>query len=231
MDLKEHILVIDDDEALSQMIGLSLKQEGYAVSFATDGLAGLKAAQDERPDVVILDIMMPRLDGWEVCRRLKETSTTPVIVLTARVTENDLLKSFECGADDHLRKPFSLSELKARVKALIRATSLARSRQTATVLRNRELELDVAAHRASLAGKPIKLTPTEFRLLLCFMQNPGKLLSHAELLTNVWGPEYAEEDQYLRLYIRYLREKLQDDPSNPTFIFSVRGEGYRFRQQ
>jgi len=152
-------------------------------------------------------------------------------MLTARVTETDVLKGFECGADDYLKKPFSLAELNARTRALLRrseATVPASIRPN--LIRNRDLELDLARHRVSLRGKPLELTPTEFRLLAHFMLNPGKLLTHSELLTQVWGAEYSEEDQYLRLYVRYLRQKLGDDPGQPTFIHNVRGEGYRFRE-
>lgn len=229
--MKERVLVIDDDECLAKVVALSLEKEGFEVLLAGNGTDGLKTAYETHPDLIVLDIMMPRLDGWEVCRRLKEMAATPILMLTARVTEADVLKGFEAGADDYLRKPFSLAELVARAKALIKrveANTITAPRPS--LLRNRELELDLARHRVVLHGKPLELTPTEFRLLCYFMQNPGRLLSHTELLTHVWGAEYSEEAQYLRLYIRYLRQKLQDDSSEPTYIFNVRGEGYRFRE-
>jgi DNA-binding response OmpR family regulator len=228
--MKERVLVIDDDEPLGRVVGLSLQKEGFDVLLAGNGADGLKTAYENHPHLVILDVMMPRLDGWEVCRRLKEMATVPVLMLTARVAEGDVLKGFECGADDYLRKPFSLAELNARVKALLKPTRAIPDISKATVLKNKELELDLARHRVTLRGKSLDLTPTEFRLLSYFMQNPGKTLSHSELLTHVWGAEYAEEDQYLRLYIRYLRQKLEDDPNNPTYVFNVRGKGYRFRE-
>jgi DNA-binding response OmpR family regulator len=226
--MNERVLVVDDDEVLGKVVALSLQKEGFQVQLVLSGPDGLRAAYDNHPQLIILDVMMPRLDGWETCRRLKEMSNVPILMLTARVTESDVLKGFECGADDYLRKPFSLAELNARCKALLKRAEPTTPDARPSLLRSRDLELDLARHRATLAGKPLELTPTEFRLLSYFMQNPGKLIPHKELLSEVWGPEYAEEDQYLRLYIRYLRQKLKDNPSNPTYIFNVRGEGYRF---
>lgn len=228
--MKERILIIEDDEPLSKVIGLHLEKEGFEVLLARDGIDGLRAAYEHHPHLVILDILLPRLDGWEACRRLKEMANVPVLILTARVAEADVLKGFECGADDYVRKPFSLAELTARVKALLKPVRSAPTDPRTIVLRNRDLELDLARHRVTLRGKALELTPTEFRLLSCFMQNPGKVLSHSELLSQVWGADYAEEDQYLRLYIRYLRRKLNDNPENPSYIFNVRGKGYRFRE-
>ena len=229
--MKERVLIIEDDQPLAKVIGVDLEREGYEVLVAGNGTDGLKGAYENHPGLVILDIMMPRLDGWEVCRRLKEMAATPVLMLTARVTEADVLKGFEAGADDYLRKPFSLAELNARVKALLKRVEVtAVNSPRPSLVRNRDLELDLARHRVTLKGRPLELTPTEFRLLSHFMQNPGRLLSHSDLLTHVWGAEYAEEAQYLRLYIRYLRQKLQDDSTEPTYIFNVRGEGYRFRE-
>ncbi|MHB0879068.1 MAG: response regulator transcription factor [Anaerolineae bacterium] len=227
--MKERILVVEDDQSLAKVIGISLEKEGYDVLLAGNGTDGLKAAYESHPSLVILDIMMPRLDGWEVCRRLKEMAATPVLMLTARVTEADVLKGFEAGADDYLRKPFSLAELNARVKALSRGARLARRHSDPSVLRSGDLELDLPNHRTTLRGESIALTPTEFRLLAYMMQNQGRLLTHEDLLAQVWGDEFSGEHQYLRLYVRYLRRKLRDDATSPLYITSVRGQGYRFR--
>ena len=228
--MSARVLIIEDDEPLARAVGLSLRKEGYEVILARNGAEGLRCAYEQHPDLVILDIMLPGLDGWTICQRLREMVSIPVLMLTARVTEADVLKGFEAGADDYLRKPFSLAELNARVRALLKRSDSAGSPSSSGpgVLRNGELELDLSSRRVSLRGQPLEVTPTEFRLLSYFMQNPGKLLTHDELLTEVWGREFADEHQYLRLYIRYLRQKLGDDAENPTYIANVRGQGYRF---
>jgi DNA-binding response OmpR family regulator len=227
--VKERVLIIEDDQPLAKVIGIDLEREGYEVLVAGNGTDGLKAAYENHPGIVILDIMMPRLDGWEVCRRLKDMAATPVLMLTARVAEADVLKGFEAGADDYLRKPFSLAELNARVKALSRSAMMVKRQTNPSVLRAGDLELDLPNHRTTLKGEAIALTPTEFRLLAYMMQNQGRLLTHEDLLTQVWGSEFAGEHQYLRLYVRYLRRKLRDDAGSPLYISSVRGQGYRFR--
>lgn len=228
--MDQRILLIEDDANLARLIGLSLGREGYQVAAKGDGTLGLEAAEAELPDLVILDIMLPGLDGWEVCRRLKATSDVPVLMLTARVTEDDVLKGFSCGADDYLRKPFSLAELKARVASLLRRSGGARAHRETQVVTNLDLVLDTTRHQVQQRGQPLGLTPKEYRLLSYFLRNPGRLLSYEELLTQVWGPEHKDQSVYLRVYVRYLRQKLGDDPNHPTYITNVRGEGYRFRE-
>lgn len=226
------ILLIEDDTNLARLIEVSLRREGYRVLLAEDGVLGLETAEREHPDLVILDIMLPGLDGWEVCRRLKAASDIPVLMLTARVTEDDVLKGFSCGADDYLRKPFSLAELRARVASLLRRAGSAASGAGSEpkVLTNLDLVLDTTRHEVHKQGRPLGLTPKEYRLLAYFLRHPGRLLSYEELLTQVWGPEHKDQSVYLRVYVRYLRQKLGDDPSRPTYITNVRGEGYRFRE-
>ena len=220
--------IIEDDELLAKVIGIHFEKQGCKVLIAADGTDGLEAAYESHPTIVILDVMMPRLDGWEVCRRLKEMASTPILMLTARASEADVLRGFEAGADDYLRKPFSLAELNARVKALARNSSLTQGHGAFSVLRCGDLELDLPNHRATLKGESIALTPTEFKLLSYMMQNRGRLLTHEDLLTQVWGDRFSGEHQYLRLYVRYLRRKLRDDAASPVYITSVRGQGYRF---
>ncbi|NPV09043.1 MAG: response regulator transcription factor [Anaerolineae bacterium] len=227
----KRVLLIEDDEHLAKVVEITLSREGFEVFTARDGDLGLRRAYEQHPDLVILDVMLPGLDGWEVCRRLKQMSNTPVLMLTARATEEDVLQGFDSGADDYVRKPFSLAELAARVKALLKRAELYGATSTqGNVLHNGDLQVDLARHQVTKGGVPVELTPLEFRLLSYFLQNPGRLLTHSELLTHVWGPEFSDEDQYLRLYVSYLRQKLQDDSANPSYIFNVRGEGYRFRE-
>jgi|LSQX01.1.fsa_nt_gb DNA-binding response OmpR family regulator len=229
--MKKHVLLIEDDEHLSRAVDITLSREGFEVTTARDGDVGLRRAYEQQPDLVILDVMLPGLDGWEVCRRLKQMANTPVLMVTARATEEDVLQGFHCGADDYVRKPFSLAELVARVKALLkRADTYGSFTPQGNVLRNGDLEVDLARHQVTKNGSLVNLTPLEFRLLSYFLQNPGRLLTHGELLTHVWGPEFSGEDQYLRLYVSYLRQKLEDDSANPRYIFNIRGEGYRFRE-
>lgn len=226
------LLLIEDDTNLARLIEVSLSREGYRVLVAGDGTLGLEMAEREQPDLVILDIMLPGLDGWDVCRRLNAASDIPVLMLTARVTEDDVLMGFSCGADDYLRKPFSLAELRARVASLLRRAGSAASGAPSEpkVLTNLDLVLDTTRHEVQKQGRPLGLTPKEYRLLAYFLRNPGRLLSYEELLTQVWGPEHKDQSVYLRVYVRYLRQKLGDDPSRPTYITNVRGEGYRFRE-
>jgi DNA-binding response OmpR family regulator len=229
--MKKHVLLIEDDEHLSRAVDITLSREGFEVTTARDGDVGLRRAYEQQPDLVILDVMLPGLDGWEVCWRLKQMANTPVLMVTARATEEDVLQGFHCGADDYVRKPFSLAELVARVKALLkRADTYGSFTPQGNVLRNGDLEVDLARHQVTKNGSLVNLTPLEFRLLSYFLQNPGRLLTHGELLTHVWGPEFSGEDQYLRLYVSYLRQKLEDDSANPRYIFNIRGEGYRFRE-
>ncbi|MGI6208645.1 MAG: response regulator transcription factor [Anaerolineae bacterium] len=229
--MDQRILLIEDDAHLARLIGLALGKEGYQVTIQGNGTLGLETAEKEQPDLVVLDIMLPGLDGWEVCRRIKASSNIPVLILTARVTEDDVLKGFSCGADDYLRKPFSLAELRARIASLLRRSATPeRSAREPSVLTNLDLVLDVTRHQVHKRGQPLGLTPKEYRLLSYFLRNPGRLLTYEELLTQVWGPEHKDQSVYLRVYVRYLRQKLGDDPNHPTYITNVRGEGYRFRE-
>ena len=194
-----------------------------------DGAEALQTFEMELPDLVILDIMMPKLDGFEVCRRLREWSQIPVIMLSARGDESDKVKCLDLGADDYITKPFGASELIARVKAVLRRTEAATAIPTQPSFTSGDLEVNFAQRRITVSGKEVKLTPTEYTLLQEFTLNAGKVLTHTYLLNKVWGPEYREEREYLHVFIRRLRAKLEPDPTNPRYIMTVPGVGYQFR--
>lgn len=227
--MKETILVIDDDADLAKIVQINLEREGYETVIAFSGVEGLQKAYSSQPDLVILDIMMPGMDGWTTCRRLREISDVPIIMLTARGMESDIVKGLKLGADDYIVKPFGTKELLARIHALLRRTD------TSTVKRppiysDGELTVDFVKRMVVVRGEQVDLTPTEFKLLSTFVQNEGRVLPHRFLLTQVWGPEYADEVNYLKLYVRYLRQKIEEDPSNPNCILTEWGVGYRFRE-
>ncbi len=225
---KETILIIDDDPDLARIVQLSLNREGYQTVVATSGLEGLQEAYRVQPNLVILDIMMPGMDGWEVCRRLVEMSNVPILMLTAKGTEADIVKGLQIGADDYLTKPFSVAELIARVQALLRRAGSPSRTDKSSILSIGNLTIDLGRRLVMRDGKPIDLTPTEFKLLECFVTHRDRVLPHRFLLTEVWGPEYIDETNYLKLYVRYLRRKLEENPSDPQLIVTEWGVGYRF---
>ena len=224
--MKERILLIDDDASLTRVLALALEEGGYQVQVAGNGLDGLQRLYQWRPDLVILDVMMPRMDGWETCRRIRELSDVPILMLTAKGGEADELKGLRGGADLYMAKPFAVSVLLARVEALLRRSRLASPPARDHVVTAGDLRIDLARHEVTLAGQPIDLSPTEFRLLATLASRPGEVVPHRELLTQVWGPEYAGEDLYLKLYICYLRQKIETDPSHPRYVILKRGVGY-----
>ncbi|NPV07159.1 MAG: response regulator transcription factor [Anaerolineae bacterium] len=228
MEGKGCILVVDDEPQFAGVIELMLRQEGFDVDLAHDGLDGLRKAFDRKPDIILLDIMMPRMDGWELCRRLRDVSEVPIIVISARGREADIVRALELGADDYLVKPFGATELIARVYALMRRTGFRQS-AVARPLTFGNVVVDLKRHRVSKNGQEVGLTPTEFRLLSTLVRAAGRVLPHRYLLTEIWGSDYADQLQYLRLYVRYLREKLEDDPTNPKLIITEWGIGYRLR--
>lgn len=230
--MQQTILVIDDDPDLRLMLKAQLERRKHRVVVASSGRDGLQKAYQARPDLVILDIMMPGMDGWEVCRRLRELSSVPIIMLTARNMQGDVVKGLESGADDYLVKPFSAAELDARIQAVLRRSG---SSDGAGISRtsfysNGYLTIDFDRRIVKVENTSIDLTPTEFKLLSCLVRNEGRVLPHRYLLTEVWGPEYADEVDYVKLYIRYLRLKLEEDPSDPIYIQTEWGIGYRFSE-
>ena len=227
--MEQKILVIDDSPDLLRIVQLCLEREKYQVFTAASGKEGLQRTYSVQPDLVILDVMMPGMDGWEVLTRLREMSDVPIMMLTAKGREVDVVRGLSLGADDYVTKPFGNAELIARVQALLR-----RSKTSTSTLKTRYhdngLSIDLDRHEVIAKGNPIDLTPTEFRLLSVLVQNAGKVVPHRVLLTQVWGEEYANEIHYLKLYIRYLRQKLEESPSNPRYILTEWGIGYRFRE-
>jgi DNA-binding response OmpR family regulator len=223
---RARVLVIDDDPLIVRLVRTHLDRAGFQVSDATDGPTGLELAARESPDFVILDLMLPGLDGYEVCRRLREISLVPVLMLTARGEQVDKLRGFEMGADDYLTKPFSPAELIARVQAVLRRSQQGAATDTPAVVRCGDLAIDLARRRVSLRDEAVRLTPTEFRLLEQLALNVGKVMTHTELLSQVWGPEYRDDRDYLWAYVRHLRRKLEPNPDQPTLILSEPGVGY-----
>jgi len=229
--LKETILIIDDDADLAKIVQINLKREGYDTVVAYSGVEGLQKAYSCQPDLVILDIMMPGMDGWTTCRRLREISAVPIVMLTARGMEADIVRGLELGADDYIVKPFGSKELLARIHALLRRADTSTTKRPPVYSdADGELTVDFVKRMVTVRGTQVDLTPTEFKLLSTFVQNEGRVLPHRFLLTQVWGPEYADEVNYLKLYVRYLRQKVEEDPSNPNYILTEWGVGYRFRE-
>ncbi|MCO5184318.1 MAG: response regulator transcription factor [Anaerolineae bacterium] len=222
------ILVVDDEKPLREFVSRNLAARGYQVVSASNGLEALAVFNTEPLDLIVLDVMMPHMDGLETCRRIRQTSTVPIIVLTALGEESDKVRALDQGADDCLTKPFGVEELLARVRSMLRRSSWSAADAVRDVMRYRELELDPAAVTVICRGKPVKLTQTEFNLLHYFMQHVGKTLPHRLILKNVWGPEYDGEAEYLRVYIGRIRRKIELDPANPDYLITEYGLGYRF---
>lgn len=221
------ILLVEDEATVRNTLALNLRAEGHEVLTAEDGSAGLSLAREQTPDLIILDLMLPELDGLSICRILRRDSDVPIIMLTARGTEMDRIAGLETGADDYVVKPFSLGELLARVRAHLRRTR-GEKRASATRLQAGELTLDLLSRRANLGAVELKLTHREFDLLAELMRNHGAVLSRDLLLTRVWGYDYVGGSHTVDVHIRWLREKIEDDASLPKRITTVRGVGYRF---
>ncbi len=228
--MTETILMIDDDTALLRLVELNLTKAGYRFVSAQHGIAGLQILESEHPSLVLLDVSMPKLDGWETCRLIRQISDVPILMLTGRDEESDKAKGLDLGADDYLTKPFGFMELEARIRALLRRAempSVNERRKSKTRFRSRGLLIDITAHQVSLHGKPVTLTPTEFRLLEHLLKHAGMMLTHSQLLTAVWGFAYSEATELLKPSISRLRQKVEEDPSHPTLIQTVHGVGYR----
>jgi two-component system KDP operon response regulator KdpE len=222
------ILAVDDEPKMTRFIRMNLELEGYRVSEAVNGVAALEKVRDELPDLVLLDVMMPEMDGFETLERIREVSNVPVIMLTVKGEEEDKVHGLELGADDYVTKPFSPRELSSRIRALLRRSEMPTSMEKTVVEIDDRLSIDFQRHEVWVEGEHVKLRPTEYRLLYHLVNNAGWVMSHEMLLSKVWGPEYRDEIQYLRLYINYLRQKIELDPANPRYILTERGIGYRF---
>ncbi len=224
---RRRILVVDDEERMVRFIRMNLEHDGFQVMEAFNGKQAIDKLRDT-PDLVLLDVMMPDIDGFEVLETIREVSSVPVIMLTARGEEDDRVRGLELGADDYITKPFSPRELVSRVKAALRRTEGATGSMHGLIEVDDRLKIDFDRREIWLEGKLVKLRPTEYRLLYHLVQNAGWVVSHDQLLQKVWGYEYRDEPHYVRLYINYLRQKLEKDPSDPKYILTERGVGYRF---
>lgn len=231
------VLVVDDERVLVETIGYNLRREGYATVNAYEGGDALAAARREKPDAIILDVMLPGLDGFEVCRALRRETTVPILMLTAREGEVDKVLGLELGADDYLTKPFSMRELLARVKALLRRSEIVGGLEAAPAtaalpggqpVQAGPLQIDPVQHRATWHGRPLELKPKEFDLLLFLARNQNAVLSRDVLLERVWGYDFPIDTRTVDVHIRWLREKIEAEPSRPVHLLTVRGLGYRF---
>ena len=224
------ILVVDDEERMVRFIRLNLEHDGFQVIEAFRGAQALDKLRSALPDLIILDVMMPDIDGFEVLRNIRENNSTPVIMLTAKGEEDDRVHGLELGADDYITKPFSPRELVSRVRAVLRRAEMGGGGGSmhGLIEVDDHLKLDFDRHEIWLNGKLVNLRPTEYRMLYYLVQNAGWVVSHDQILVNVWGYEYRDQPHYVRLYINYLREKLEKDPANPQYILTERGVGYRF---
>jgi two-component system KDP operon response regulator KdpE len=224
------ILIVDDAPEVieSVRLGFTLQWRDVEIVSALDGQSGLDLVETEVPDIVLLDIGLPDVDGFQIVRSIREFSDVPIVMLTARDDAMDKVKGLELGADDYVTKPFNHLELLARVNAVLRRLDLPSPRSRTPSFRSGDLEVDFSAQEARLGGRPLDLTPTEYKLLYHLVRNAGRVLQHATLLARVWGREYVNEIDYLRVYIRRLRDKLLDDPEKPKYIQTQRGVGYKF---
>lgn len=222
------ILAVDDEEKILRFVRINLELEGFRVISANSGLEALQRIRTASPDLVLLDVMMPEMDGFETLRLLREFSDVPVIMLTVRSDEEDIVRGLELGADDYITKPFGVRELTSRIRAVLRRSRTFLPPESAILKIDDYLSVDYNLQEAIVGGKRVKLRPTEFRLLEVLIENAGWVVPHEALLAKVWGPEYRDEVNYLRLYVTYLRQKIEPDPANPRYILTERGIGYRF---
>jgi len=224
------ILVVDDEPRIVEAVSMNLELEGCQVSSASNGQEALKKITEVLPDLVILDVMMPDMDGFEVLKRIREVSNVPVIMLTVKGGETDKVRGLDLGADDYVTKPFSPRELVSRVKAVLRRTAMPGPVPKTEIRVDSNLSIDFGLRKVIVRGKEVHLRPTEYRLLYHLVSNAGRVLTHETLLRKVWGYDYRDEDQYLWLYMTYLRQKLEDNPKEPKYILGERGIGYRFKE-
>ncbi|GAC1630010.1 MAG: response regulator transcription factor [Ktedonobacteraceae bacterium] len=224
----KRILLAEDELALRDFVSRNLRARGFEVLEASNGLEAIALWEHQDPHLLILDIMMPRMDGLEVCRRVREHSAVPIIVLTALDAESDKVSALDLGADDYLTKPFGVEELLARVRAVLRRTQGEVLQPLDGIKQFGELEIDLSGHIVRLRGAEVRLSPTEFAFLKQLVINVNKVVTHRALLQSIWGPEYSGEAEYLRVYINRLRHKLEADPANPSYLLTEPGVGYRF---
>jgi len=228
MGEKTSILLVDDDPQLIRLVRANLESVGYRVLVAMEAHSALELVDMEMPDIIILDIMLPEIDGYELCQRIREFSAIPIIMLTAKVEDVDKVKGLKLGADDYLTKPFSVQELLARVEAVLRRTGFSDEVKTSPTFTCGDISVDFVQRRVTVRGREVALTLTEYKLLCQLVSNAGRVMLHRELLTKVWGAEYQDELEYLRAYILHLRQKIEAEPHQPKYILSRPGVGYMF---
>jgi DNA-binding response OmpR family regulator len=226
--MAEKILIIEDDNSIATLTRLQLERRGFLVQVARNGAEGLRQAYTWQPDLVLLDIMMPDMDGWTVCQRLREMNDVPIIFVTAVGQERDIVRGLQLGADDYILKPFSTKELQARIEAVLRRHRPTDTSDLPLHYSKGRLTIDTERRQVTVETKPVDLSPIEFHLLTTLVRNEGKVLTHEYLLEQVWGPAYKDERHYLKLYVWYLRQKLEPDVNHPQYILTERGVGYRF---
>ncbi len=226
---KNTVLVVEDDRNLLDTLRYNLKKEGYDVLTAADGTAAVDIARREKPDLVVLDVMLPEMSGFDVCRILRKEMTVPILMLTAKVEETDKVVGLEIGADDYVTKPFSVRELLARVKAMLRRAGMAQtsSQDEEEILKGGDIQIDIARHQAEKRKIKLELTPKEFDLLTFLIKNKGFVFSRNKLLEKVWGYDFAGDTRTVDVHVRWLREKIEDDPNDPKLLLTVRGIGYK----
>ena len=224
------ILIVDDEPRIRDFVRMNLEIEHYLVIEASNGIEALDQLREHLPDLVVLDVMMPEMDGFETLKAIREVSTVPVIMLTVRQDEQDRIRGLDLGADDYIAKPFNPRELLSRIRALLRRSLLPPPARKTEIVVDADLKIDFSRREVIVRGKKVVLRPTEYRLLYHLVNNAGHLLTHETLLSKVWGREYRDEAHYLRLYITYLRQKIEKDPAHPQYILTERGVGYRFRE-
>ncbi len=222
------ILIVEDERRMARFIRMNLEHDGFQVLEATRGQEGLDKLREELPDLILLDVMLPDIDGFEVLRRVREVSEIPVVMLTAKGEEDDRVRGLELGADDYVTKPFSPRELVSRVRAVLRRSEALRGDTHGLIEVDERLKIDFGRREVWVEGELVKLRPTEYRLLYHLVQNAGWVMTHDQILTKVWGYEYQDEPHYVRLYVNYLRQKIEKEPSNPKYILTERAVGYRF---
>ncbi len=222
------VLVVDDEPRIIRFVRINLEMEGFRVIEAADGLQAVAQVREKMPDIVLLDVMMPEMDGFETLRMVREISNVPVIMLTVRSSEEDKVRGLDLGADDYMTKPFSPRELVSRVRAVLRRFQTITPAEASVLEIDDYLSIDFNTAEVIVNGERVKLRPTEFRLLRHLVENAGWTVPHSTLLSKVWGYEYKDEISYLRLYVNYLRKKIEPDPANPRYIITERGMGYRF---
>ncbi|HEY32759.1 MAG TPA: response regulator transcription factor [Dehalococcoidia bacterium] len=229
--MKERVVVIDDDIEFLELIRTWLENAGYEALTAENGIEGLRRVYSSHPNLVLLDGNMPRMDGWELCRRIRDMTDIPIIMVTINGQTRDLLKGFDLGVDDYVTKPVDLNELMARIRAVLRRSQSTTRDEESSVFHGGDLVIDWKSHQIYVRGKQVKLSPTEFRVLSCLTKNQGWVVTHNQLLQKAWGADYIGDKSFVKLYVRYLRQKIERDPHKPELILTERGVGYRFSIQ